>query len=220
MPDPFLDHAGQRFVGTALVLAAGDQRDFFEALQRFLYAAHVGGLAVLVIAHAPYLAYEFHAMVQRLEAEHGFEGFVGAAAQKQRAGHGRHDVFLVVHSLQPDRRCWEAFLVAVVAVGDHPVPVEDALFQFHCPAEGEYPCRQFPGLLPDQLVIAVQHREVVFGLILENAQLGVDVIPVARIAIQMILAQVQQRRHGRAERVDPFQLERADLGHHLIDDLM
>jgi hypothetical protein len=69
-------------------------------------------------------------------------------------------------------------------------------------------------MLPDQRVVGVDHGEVVTGLVFEDAQLGVDVVLVGWVAVQMVFADVEQGRHGRPERADPLQLERADLGHH------
>ena len=54
-------------------------------------------------------------------------------------------------------------------------------------------------MLPDQGIVTVDHGEVFGRLVLEYAQLGGDVLLVGGVAVEMVLAEVEQRSHLRAE---------------------
>ncbi len=110
----------------------------------------------------------------------------------------------------------EPLLAPLVAIDDLPVPVEDPFAQFMFPAEGKEPRLQFRSMLPDQLVIPVEDGEIAGGLVLEDTQLGVDVVLIGRIAVEMVLADIQQCGNAGAEATDPLQLEGADFSHNCI----
>ncbi len=152
-------------------------------------------------------------MRQPLEVLYGLVGALAVAAHEERGSHGRHDVVEVVHALQPEPFGAEAEHLAVVGEGDEAVAVADPFFELVEAAHREELRFQFPGACRDQRVIDVQDGVVVGTLVLEDAELRVDVLLEAVVAIQVVFGQVQKDGDVRPEALDPLELEGGEFDH-------
>ena len=63
-------------------------------------------------------------------------------------------------------------------------------------------------------VVEVHQGKVGGRLVLEDAQLGVDVAAVAAVAVDVVFGQVEQHRHVGPETLDVLELKARELGHH------
>src|ERR1700694_4369104 len=114
--------------------------------------------------------------------------------------------------LQPGGR--KALLAPLPAKGDGVVAMGNPLGELPLPAEWHDLRPESFRTGRNERVIHIKNCEVVCSLILEDPDLGVDVIPEGGVTVQMILGDIEQDRHPRAESPDPFQLERAELDNH------
>src|SRR5690242_17635955 len=209
---PLAQQGNQWRVIAALILAAENyKKPAGKSLESLDGGVHVGRLGVVEKTDSRNFRNKFETMLHAREAAHGASEIrSGDAGEKSGRCGGQH-VFEVVLAAQADVGATEERNVfSLMSTNDLLALQTSAAGDALGPAEPEYLRSRRP-MLGAGGIVGIDHRQIVLGLVLENARLGPRVIFEGGMPVEVIRSEIQQNGDVRAKSLDQLELETAEL---------
>ena len=206
--DPFLIR------GLLIIATADQQRGAVHRLNSLDGRVRIGALGIVVIGNAVLLRHILNSVLHRRKFLHAAADGIHRHARVISHGSGSHGIFIIMASqdFQPVRGGDD--LLPVPILQHNILSVQpDALGKLLQAGKIHRFCPEVFSKFPQRQILIIQHADLILSLIFRNQLLHPDIFLHGVVTVQVILRDVEDGADLRAEILDRFQLEAADLRH-------